>query len=109
MRMVTGIAIGVAAIGMFSMVTVAVFIIEHIFAIALLCAMVAIGVVLSRRRRAASRCRSLARRPRASAVIAPRGHVCVPAPQWGAAGMSSAALRRPARRSLPQRDGWSGQ
>jgi hypothetical protein len=94
----------------FSMVTVAVFIIEHIFAIALLVAAAAAAVVLSRRSRTATRGRSLARPPATSGVIVPRGHVCVPAPHWGGvAGMSSAAVGRARRRGLPHSEGWSGQ
>lgn len=109
MRVVTGIAIGVAAIWVFLMVTVTMFIAQHIFAIAFLTAVAATAVVMSRRGRAASRRRSSAQRPGTSAVTAPRGPVSVPTPRWGASGMSSAVVRRPVPRSLPQSDGWSGQ
>lgn len=109
MRVVTTIAMSVAAIGVFSTVTLVVFVIEHILAIALLVAVVFTAVALSRRSRAATCRRSLARRPATSGVIAPRGPVSAPVPQWGAAGMSSAAVLRTARRGLPQSDGWSGR
>ena len=100
MRVIIGAAFGVITVCVFVAVALAVFIVEHIFAIILLAAVAAAALLVHHHRR--SRLHHFGARPPANypASLAPTPRR--PAiPQWPAYGMSSAALRRRAHRTLP--------
>jgi hypothetical protein len=103
MRVIIGVAFGVITVCVFVAVTVAVFIVEHIFAITFLAALVAAALLVHHHRR--SRRHHFGAHPPANY---PASLAQTPArpglPQWAAPGMSSAALRSRAHRSLPPPD-----
>ncbi len=88
---------------MFIAVTVAVFIAEHIFAITLLAAAAAAVALLVRhqQRRTLRQRFPAAQPPHYPASLAQAPHTRAPIPQFATHGMSSAALRSRAHRSLP--------
>jgi hypothetical protein len=100
MRVIIVVAFGVIAVCVFSAVTVAVFIVEHIFAITLLAAVVAAALLVHHHRRGRPHhcgAHPSANYPPSLAQTPPRTAI----PHWPAHGMSSAALRSRAHRSLP--------
>lgn len=100
MRVIICVAFGVIAVCVFVAVTGAVFIVEHIFAIALLAAVVVAALLMHhhrRRRRHHFGAHPAANYPPSLAQTPPRPAI----PQWPAHGMSSAAVRSRAHRSLP--------
>src|SRR4029077_7092439 len=93
MRVIIGVALGVITVCVFIAVTVVVFIVEHLFAVTLLAAAVAVALLLRHRHR--SRRSHFAARPPYPGAL----------PQPPTRGMSSAALRPLAPRSLPRHIG----
>ena len=105
MRVIIGVAFAVITVCVFVAVTVAIFIVKHIFAIALLVAAATLALLVHHRR---SRRQRFGARPPgnypASLAQTPT-HAAIP--QWAAHGMSSAAPRSRAHRSLPPSGGRS--
>jgi hypothetical protein len=101
MRVIIGVALGVITVCVFIAVTVVVFIVEHLFAVTLLAA-VAVALFLRHRHRS-RRTHFATHPPYPGALTQPPTRAAVP--RFTAGGMSSAALRPLAPRSLPRHIG----
>jgi hypothetical protein len=104
MRVILAVGLGVITVCVFSAVTMAVFIAQHIFASALLAGAVTLALFMRHRSRI-HRQRFAAHPPTSYPATAAPPTTRAPIPRFPTGAMSSAALRRRAPRTLPYQGG----